>query len=488
MISKLKATSLVVISYTVLSILLLQMASAYSNEYAPPSSNRGSIEASAEIAYQHQNLPATKKPAPISEVSTGEGVASSSSTVSVGAKTVKDISFRAIETIFTSMGSQVGAPWGLDRVDGNLDGTYNYTTRGVGVTIYVVDTGVDATHPDLSGRVTSGFDSFGDNLDQIDCNGHGTHVAALAWGAYFGVAKSVTIVPVRVLDCSGRGNTTTLALGIDWILRSHGGGLAIVNMSLGGNRNEEINLLTSKLVNAGLVVVAAAGNSGSDACNFSPGSAPGVITVGATNTDDSRASFSNWGDCVDVSAPGVRISSANSLNHSSPNQRSGTSQAAPLVAGAIATYISSGAVKTSNQVAARVSKLAINGVITTELSLAEAPEPSPAVVLDPPPGADSELDTRPAPEPTLENFVRVIQDEVGSGRATLEWSAVQESSGYKIYKTGSIRPGWRLFAATSSSATSRRVVDRPGEIAIYRVVALTGSGEIEIGIFEYFPQ
>lgn len=280
--------------------------------------------------------------------------------------TAEDIARSSEETIFTTMNTQEGVTWGLDRTDGTMDGQYTYISGGSGVRIYIVDTGVDSTHPDLAGKVLDGFDSFGQNLDQTDCNGHGTHVAAIASGNYYGVAKESKVVPVRVLDCSGRGNTTTLALGINWILENHSGGVGIVNMSLGGPKDPEVNELVSDLVSSGLVVVAAAGNSNSDACNFSPASAPGVIAVGAVDRGDIKATFSNWGSCVDISAPGVSINSANPKDYGISSRKSGTSQASPFVSGTIATYISGGSVDTSNTAEVRLKELATNGISTVE--------------------------------------------------------------------------------------------------------------------------
>lgn len=254
----------------------------------------------------------------------------------------------AKENVFSIMWSQVGATWGLDRIDGTVDGTYTYSESGAGTRVYIVDTGVDATHPDFGGRVIDGFDAFNQNLDQSDCHGHGTHVGGIVAGTNYGVAKLATIVPVRVLNCSGQGNTTTLTDGINWILANHPKGVpAIVNMSLGGPKDLLVNAVTAKLVDSGAIVVTAAGNSSADSCSFSPASAPGVIAVGSTNAENARSPFSNWGDCVDIFAPGSRIDSNVPRNHSSVSQKSGTSQAAAFVSGALATYISGQLVSTA---------------------------------------------------------------------------------------------------------------------------------------------
>lgn len=262
------------------------------------------------------------------------------------------------DTIFHAMETQAGAEWGLDRIDGVADSTYSYTSSGDGVRVYIVDTGVDANHPDLSGRVLDGFDAFNQNLDQSDCQGHGTHVAGIVAGTKYGVAKKSLIVPVRVLNCSGQGTTSTLTAGIDWILKTHSAShAAIVNMSLGGPKDDAVNAAVSRLVDAGMVVVSAAGNSSVDACTFSPASANGVLAVGSINSEGYRSPFSNWGDCVDIFAPGSKISSIVPGNYTAVSQKSGTSQGAGFVSGAIATYVSSGLAKSSGELLKVLSDL-----------------------------------------------------------------------------------------------------------------------------------
>jgi len=384
--------------------------------------------------------------------------------------------------------------WGLDRVDGVRDGVYNYISTGSGVRIYIVDTGVDAAHPDFGGRVTSGFDAFGEGLANTDCQGHGTHVAGIAAGSYFGVAKSATVVPVRVLDCNGVGTTSTLTSGIEWILANHGGGTGIVNMSLGGGQDDRVNAITSRLVDAGLIVVVAAGNAGQDACNYSPASARGAIAVAAIDIDDSRASFSNYGSCVDVSAPGVGINSANADNYSISKRMSGTSQASPFVAGAIATYLSSGSVTSPSQAEPYLRELAVDGIARVEAEPAPLPEPTPEPIVEPepelvepepsePPVVDEPIVSDPSPE----YGVTITQWEPGKGFASLEWSQVEGASSYRIYKTGSIRPGWRLYWTTDENGYKKTVTDAIGAIAIYRVTAVVGGSEVELGEVQYEP-
>ncbi len=387
------------------------------------------------------------------------------------------------------MDYQTPAGWGLDRIDGSLDGKYDYAGTGENVRVYVVDTGINALHPDLAGRVLPGFDAFNQNLSQSDCNGHGTHVAGVIGGTDYGVAKKVSLVPVRVLNCSGQGNTSTLLAGIDWILKNHPPAqVGIVNMSLGGSKSDQANAAVSKLISAGLIVIAAAGNSNVDACTFSPASAPGVIAVAATDETDTKAAFSNWGSCVDIFAPGTRILSANSLNFDSPASRSGTSVASPFVAGTLATYISVGRVTESSRAYPEL-------LANAEFGIVKNPTTSPnylvnvekSISIDPVPGGE-----QPAPsaseEPVSEiPYVSAVQQGSGSFFGTLNWSAVGEASSYIIYKTGSIRPGWRVFSSVPVGANSMSISDKPGAIAIYRVMAVVGGKEKEIGTVKYFP-
>lgn len=397
------------------------------------------------------------------------------------------------ETIFRIMDSQSGATWGLDRIDGSKDGTYSYLNSGDNVQIYVMDTGVDANHPELAGRVLDGFDAYNKNLDQTDCNGHGTHVAAVASGQTFGVAKNSKIIPVRVLDCDGRGTTSTLLSGISWVLSNHSGGIGIVNMSLGGPRNEEVNSAVSRLIAKGLIVIAAAGNSNVDACTFSPASAPGAIAVGATDINDVRASFSNWGSCVDIFAPGAGINSANASNYSISARRSGTSQSAPFVAGAVATYIYSGLIKSNDilgTTASALYSLSEKGVVTDSKSannnILNVEKTSSVVTpIEPPPPVEQQPPVQETPPATT--GISVMQQALGSSFGLLQWPAVAGASGYKIYKTGSLRPAWRQYA-TTRTATQKNIVDKPGEVAIYRIVAIVNGSEVEIGSITYNPR
>jgi subtilisin family serine protease len=234
--------------------------------------------------------------------------------------------------------------WGLDRIDqqtNTLDNSYSYPADGgKGVRIYVVDTGVMASNPEFDGRILTGFDALGQNMQGQDCHGHGTHVAATAAGTKFGVAKAATIVPVRVLACDGTGYTSVILTALDWILANNPVGTpAVMSMSIGGGAQPLFNAGIKKLYDGGILPIVAAGNSGDDACKYSPSGTPEALTVGASDPTDTRASFSNYGDCVDIFAPGTNIVSAKATDPAGSTVMSGTSMATPHVSGVAALYL-----------------------------------------------------------------------------------------------------------------------------------------------------
>jgi subtilisin family serine protease len=236
--------------------------------------------------------------------------------------------------------------WGLDRIDQRalpLNSAYSYANTGSGVTAYIIDTGIQTTHPDFGGRAVHGWDFVSGDADATDCNGHGTHVAGTVGGNSYGVAKGVTLVAVRVLNCSGSGSFSGVIAGIDWVTGHHQAGQpAVANMSLGGGAYAPVDTAVSNSIADGVTYAIAAGNDNANACNYSPARTSEAITVGATTSSDGKASYSNYGTCVDIHAPGSSITSA-WLNNGS-NTISGTSMAAPHVAGAAALQLEAGAV------------------------------------------------------------------------------------------------------------------------------------------------
>lgn len=246
------------------------------------------------------------------------------------------------ETVVNPPRQQVNPTWGLDRVDQRspaVNGSYAYQYTGSGVHAFIIDTGILSTHAEFGGRVVQGYTAIADGLGTTDCNGHGTHVAGTVGGATFGVAKSVALVPVRVLGCDGSGSFSGVIAGIDWVAGQSAQRPAVANLSLGGGYSAPVNAAVAGAVAKGVVMAVAAGNENVDACTKSPASEPSAITVGATgkgSISDPRASYSNYGSCLDLFAPGSAITSAWHTGNTATNTLQGTSMATPHVAGVAA--------------------------------------------------------------------------------------------------------------------------------------------------------
>jgi subtilisin family serine protease len=248
------------------------------------------------------------------------------------------VKFVEEDSVVTLDATQTNPPWGLDRIDQRnrpLNATYNYNWTGAGVRAYVIDTGIRTSHTQFGGRASNVFDAFGGS--GADCNGHGTHVAGTIGGSTYGVAKSSLPRGVRVLNCSGSGSNSGVIAGVDWVRNNHIAP-AVANMSLGGGISSALDTAVNNLSNAGVAIAVAAGNSNANACNSSPARAANAITVGSTTTTDARSSFSNFGTCLDIFAPGSGILSAWYTSNTATATLSGTSMASPHVAGVAALY------------------------------------------------------------------------------------------------------------------------------------------------------
>lgn len=267
-----------------------------------------------------------------------------------------------------------GQPWGIDRIDQRfgLSRTYTWWSSGAygagyGVRAYIIDTGIATAHPDFGGRATNVYDAFGGNGQ--DCNGHGTHVAGTVGGKTYGIAKSVLLRGVRVLGCAGQFYNNSVGsgiAGIDWV-RANAVKPAVANISWhAGFVSSALNTATTNLVNSGVFVSVAAANDNSNSCYDSPGSATGTMTVAASDANDTRASFSDFGSCVDLYAPGVQIKSTY-LNGGTATLN-GTSMASPHVAGVAALIKSDYGDPSSATMASMILNSTTSGPIKNNIS------------------------------------------------------------------------------------------------------------------------
>ncbi|MER7996554.1 S8 family peptidase [Micromonospora chalcea] len=269
------------------------------------------------------------------------------------------------DRVMTTQGTQTGATWGLDRIDQRnlpLNSTFTYPNTASNVRAYIIDTGIRTTHSDFGGRATWGTNTVDTN--NTDCNGHGTHVAGTVGGTTYGVAKGVRLVAVKVLNCSGSGTTAGVISGVNWVT-SNAVKPAVANMSLGGGASTTLDNAVANSINSGITYALAAGNSSANACNSSPARVAAAITVGATTSTDARASYSNYGSCVDIFAPGSSITSAWRTSDTATNSISGTSMASPHVAGAAALVLSANTSYTPAQVASYLTSNATTGKVTS---------------------------------------------------------------------------------------------------------------------------
>ncbi len=273
----------------------------------------------------------------------------------------------------TLFDTQTSAPWHLSRLDqatAPADGTYSYpASAGSGVRVYVVDSGISPNPGQLGSRLLPGVSALAGDPSTADCQGHGTHVAGIVASTTYGVAKKASVVPVRVFSCSGSTSSSTVISGLNWIAANHPAGTpGVVNMSLGGPASSPLDSAVQNLINRGMIVTVAAGNGGADqvgddACADSPARLPAALTVGATTSTDARATYSNFGSCLDLFAPGSAVRSLSFANASAYATMSGTSMAAPVVAGVAALAWSAAPGTTARQVETSIRAQARTGAV-----------------------------------------------------------------------------------------------------------------------------
>ncbi|MFM6966648.1 MAG: S8 family serine peptidase [Rhodoluna sp.] len=385
--------------------------------------------------------------------------------------TVASVEVDAMAEIQTS---EVGATWGIDRIDQAtlpLSFSYDYTNTGSGVTAFVIDTGIYAANADFGGRVAAGYTAVTDGNGTVDCNGHGTHVAGTIGSNTFGVAKAVTLVPVRVLDCSGSGSYSNVIAGLDWVAANYVAGTpAVANLSLGGPTSSTLDSAINNLINRGVTVVVAAGNSAADACTSSPARVPNAITVAASDNNDQFAYFSNFGSCVDLEAPGVNITSTWMGSTTAVNTISGTSMASPHVAGVVALMLSTG-YRLPTQVAAELLAATSTG------QLGAVPSGTVNKLLFSSPTGWGSISTPTATAPTAPSGVTAT---AGSRSATIKWSLPSSDGGSPLTgQTVKVWSGTTLVGTVSATATATSLTVkglRQGSVYRFSVLAMNAIG------------
>lgn len=349
--------------------------------------------------------------------------------------------------------TQNQATWGLDRIDQAdrpLDTQYNFTNNGAGVHAFVIDTGIRPDHVEFSGRLRPGFNAIADGNGTNDCNGHGTHVAGTLGGTTWGVAKGVALVPVRVLDCAGSGAWSGVIAGIDYVANSTLRP-AVANMSLGGAASAAVDAAVAGAVAKGVTVAVAAGNNGADACNYSPAREPSAVTVGASTNIDYRASYSNYGTCVDIFAPGHSVTSAWNTSATASNTIGGTSMASPHVAGVAALALAANPAATPADVTAFLTSTAT----PNRLTLVAAATPNLLLY-----SLGSGGNVTPAPQPTKTVALKSMSGSSartgGNWRASATVTVRDINSGALISNatvSGSFSPGGNGSCVTASNGS-----------------------------------
>jgi len=364
---------------------------------------------------------------------------------------------------------QSGATWGLDRIDQHalpLSTTYQYDQTGAGIDAYCIDTGIRFTHTEFGGRAVTGYDAITNGGTAADGNGHGTHTAGTIGGATYGVAKAVRLIAVRVLDNSGSGTYSQVIAGIDWVTGNHTTTPAVANMSLGGPTDATLDAAVQRSIADGVVYCVSAGNASSNASTQSPARVPEAITVGATDINDGFASFSNFGAGVDISAPGVDVTSAWFTSDTATNTISGTSMASPHVCGVAALYLAANPTATPAAVASALTSAATAGGITG------IPSGTPNRLLyslfGPPPP--------PPPPPAAPTLSSPADAATGVAiPAALSWNASSGATSYTVQV--SANSGFTSFVYNQSvTGTSASAGGLAGNTAYYWRVSASNAG------------
>jgi subtilisin family serine protease len=355
-----------------------------------------------------------------------------------------------------------------------LDSTFTASAKGANVDVYIVDTGIYSAHSDFTGRMGVGFSAVNDGNGTNDCDGHGTHVAGTTAGTTYGIAKSATLIPVRVLDCLGSGLISGVIAGLDWIVGHHTAGTpAVANMSLGGGASAALDAAVQNVINDGVVMAVAAGNSNANACNSSPARAANAITVGSTTTTDARSSFSNTGTCLDIFAPGSAITSSWIGSSTATNTISGTSMAAPHVAGVAAVLFGRFPTSTPAQIASMLRTSATPNVVTA----AGTGSPNYLLYLDPLGGP---IVAPPPPTPSAPSAPTGITITPGSGQLSVRFTAgaagTSPITSYKYSVNGGTTWATRQTGTTASPIVITGLTNGTTYSVSIRAVSLVGDG------------
>ncbi|RIH83751.1 S8 family peptidase [Calidithermus roseus] len=396
------------------------------------------------------------------------------------------VAYIEADQVMEAWATQSPATWGLDRIDQRdlpLSNSYTYNYTGAGVHAYIIDTGIRQTHAEFSGRIGNGYDAVTPGGSASDCNGHGTHVAGTVGGSTYGVAKAVRLHPVRVLDCNGSGSNSGVIAGVDWVAQNHVKP-AVANMSLGGGASTALDNAVSNAINAGVTFAIAAGNSNANACNYSPARVGSAITVGSSTSSDARSSFSNYGSCLDLFAPGSSITSAWYTSDIATNTISGTSMATPHVAGVAALYLQANPSANPSTVASAI----VGGATSGRLSSIGSGSPNLLLY--------SLLDGSSPPPPSGETYTGTLsgtgQSNYHPGTAGFSYSGGTlkgtltgpSNADFDLYLQQRSSSGSWTTVARSENYTSNESITYSASAGTYRwrVYSYSGSGSYTLTV------